>query len=148
MPSLPKSEPIFSGAFRHALDGKKRVTIPSRWRGGGDEFFLQPHHKHRCLIAIPPVEFQEIREKALQRLPAEKQADFLRQFGSRSLHCTLDKQGRLLLSDDQCRAAGLQGEVVLVGLVGRFEVWNPEAWTAHSKQQDTDYKEVASAAGL
>jgi MraZ protein len=148
MPSQSKSEPIFSGEFRHALDPKKRVTIPSRWRGGTDEFFIQPHHTHPCLVAMPPAEFQEIREKALDQLPAAKQADFLRNFAARSLHCTLDKQGRLLLADEQCRAKGLKGDVVLVGMVGRFEIWNPEAWTAYSSKQDSDYKEVASAVGL
>jgi MraZ protein len=148
MPAPSKPEPIFAGEFRHALDAKKRITIPSRWRGGGSEFFIQPHHEHPCLLAMPPADFQEVRERAIASLPPAKQADFLRKFAARSLNCTVDKQGRLVLSDDQCRVAGLKGEVVLVGLVGRFEVWNPEAWAAYSQQRDTDYKEVASAVGL
>ena len=54
--SEPKALPIFSGEFRHALDDKNRITIPSRWRQGeSDEFFVVPNPAKPCLTAMPPI---------------------------------------------------------------------------------------------
>ena len=38
---------------------------------------------------------------------------------------TLDKAGRICLPDEMARAAGIKDEAVLVGLLDRFEIWNP-----------------------
>ena len=32
-----ESEPFYVGEYRHRIDGKNRVTIPSKWRFLGDE---------------------------------------------------------------------------------------------------------------
>jgi hypothetical protein len=38
----------------------------------------------------------------------------------------LDKAGRICLPEGMARAAGIKDEAVLVGLLDRFEIWNPE----------------------
>jgi MraZ protein len=147
MPSALTSK-IFAGEFRHSLDGKNRLTIPARWRKGeADEFFLVPHHEHNCLVAMPPEEFQQVRENA-RSLPPQKQAAFLRLFASRTSQATADKQGRLLLIEDQCKQAGLKSEVVVVGMVTRFEIWSPVAWAKYQRDEAPSYSEDASAVGL
>jgi len=45
--------------------------------------------------------------------------------GSESVQVTLDKAGRICLPDGMARAAGIKDEAVLVGLLDRFEIWNP-----------------------
>jgi hypothetical protein len=42
----------------------------------------------------------------------------------------LDVQGRILLSRELREHAGLQREVLVVGVVDRFELWLPERWDA------------------
>ena len=41
---------------------------------------------------------------------------------------TLDKGGRICLPEEMARAAGIDHEAVLVGLLDRFEIWNPERY--------------------
>jgi len=41
---------------------------------------------------------------------------------------SLDKSGRICLPDEMARAAAIKGEVVLVGLLDRFEIWNPDRY--------------------
>ena len=48
--------------------------------------------------------------------------------GSESVQVILDKVGRICLPEDKARAAGISDEVVLVGLLDRFEIWNPERY--------------------
>ena len=40
----------------------------------------------------------------------------------------MDKAGRICLPDEMARGAGIKDEAVLVGLLDRFEIWNPERY--------------------
>ena len=40
----------------------------------------------------------------------------------------MDKAGRICLPDEMARGAGIKNEVLLVGLLDRFEIWNPERY--------------------
>jgi MraZ protein len=46
--------------------------------------------------------------------------------GGASTQVTVDKAGRICLPEDLATQAGIQTEAVLVGLLDRFEIWNPE----------------------
>jgi hypothetical protein len=46
--------PLFMGEFRHAIDGKGRITTPSDWRVTEEaEFFLIPTSNDCCLKVMP-----------------------------------------------------------------------------------------------
>jgi MraZ protein len=38
---------------------------------------------------------------------------------------TLDQGGRICLPEEMARAAGIKDEAMFVGLIDRFEIWNP-----------------------
>jgi MraZ protein len=48
--------------------------------------------------------------------------------GSESVQVTVDKGGRICLPEGMTRAAGIEDEAVLVGLLDRFEIWNPDRY--------------------
>ncbi len=48
--------------------------------------------------------------------------------GSESVQVAFDKAGRICLPDEMARAAGIKDEAVLVGLLDRFEIWNPSRY--------------------
>ena len=141
-------ELIFSGEFRHALDAKNRITIPSKWRRtDSDEFFIIPNPSRACLTAMPPAVFQSIGEDAKARCEPQKRQDFIRRFYAKAQQAASDKQGRLLITEEHCKAAGLNGEVILAGALDRFEIWSPDNW-AKFNQADETYEEVAKAVGI
>src|ERR1700689_219454 len=118
MESPQSAQPKFAGEFRHAMDAKNRVTIPSRWgQGEIDEFFAIPHLKGGFLMVMPPAEFSRLAEKVEHdpSLKPEERPKFLRQFSSMAQHVTGDKQGRVVVPDEQCKVLNLRSEVVLVG---------------------------------
>jgi MraZ protein len=41
---------------------------------------------------------------------------------------TFDKAGRICLPEDMARAAAIKDEALLVGLLDRFEIWNPDRY--------------------
>jgi MraZ protein len=152
MNSASSNSVFYAGEFRHQLDDKHRVTIPSRWRRNGtaEEFLLVPDASAHFLIVMPPNEFERI-GAAAENVPGVSPRDlriYLRQLHSQAQHGLADKQGRLLLPDDLCKKLELKREVALVGGRGRFEIWNLERRKlAHSEEHPT-YQHVANMVGL
>ena len=68
----PAQTGVLMGRYEHALDPKKRFTIPSEWRaamGNPDYVYVMPDPASRCLNLIPKAEMEvrleKLREKAL-----------------------------------------------------------------------------------
>ena len=58
-----------------------------------------------------------------------KQARALsRVLASHACDCELDSQGRILIPASLRRAAGLETEAVVNGVLERFEIWAPDRW--------------------
>jgi MraZ protein len=51
-----------------------------------------------------------------------------RLIGSESVQAPLDKVGRICLPENMAKAAGITDQVVLVGLLDRFEIWSPQGY--------------------
>ncbi len=62
--------------------------------------------------------------------------------GSASTQVTLDKAGRICVPEELAKAADIKGEVVLVGLLDRFEIWEP---SRYAKVQAADAVLAAEA---
>ena len=56
----------------------------------------------------------------------------------------LDKQGRVLISSALRDFAGLEKEVVLVGVLDRVEIWNKAKWDENNAMVEEDMDEIAS----
>lgn len=132
-------EPIFySSLYRHGIDGKRRVQIPAKWRPAKPEalaLILWPKGStpDACLLVLPPREWNGLVEK-LRAMPFyDPKAQALRHLiGRKSDRVTIDRGGRICLPESMARAAGIENEAVLVGLVDRFEIWNPARYEASS----------------
>ncbi len=151
MDSLPQSERFYAGEFRHSLDEKNRVTIPSRWRRDqGEEFILLPQANQQFLLVISPEDFARMSSavESNEGVSARDRRVFLRQLHSRAQHAISDRQGRLVLPEELCRRVGLKGEVALVGGRGRFEIWNLQRWKRAHEEETPTYEHVANVIGL
>src|SRR3712207_2711749 len=113
-----QSQTFYAGEFRHSVDEKNRLTIPSRWRRGAtEEFIMLGDTQHQSLLVMSPEEFARM-GKQVENNPAISPRDarvFLRQLHARAQHGAADKHGRLVLPEDLCRELGLKGEIALVG---------------------------------
>ena len=54
-----------------------------------------------------------------------------------------DKMGRVLIPQSLLSYAGIEGEVVSVGMMDRVEVWSKEKWTAYN-ESDMDMDAIAA----
>ncbi|MCS6771130.1 MAG: hypothetical protein NZ740_03800 [Kiritimatiellae bacterium] len=152
--SVPLSTGVFVGQFRHLLDPKKRLTIPSQWRdqvGEPQQLFVMPGVDQRCLTVFPARELANRIERIKSMSVGDgKGRDFMRLLGSRSELLSWDAQGRIRVKDELLDYAGLQSDVVLVGALECFELWSPDLWQKHQESSDTSRNlgEAARYAGF
>ena len=150
--ALDSNTPVFfAGEFRHSIDEKNRITIPSRWRDdSAQDFILLPQAEHQFLLVMSPEEFARMSALAESdpTVSARDRRIFLRHLHARAQHAASDRQGRLVLPEDVCKQVGLKGEVALVGGRGRFEIWNLPRWKRAHQAETSTYQQVANAIGL
>jgi MraZ protein len=148
-PSSAKT--FYAGEFRHSIDEKNRITIPSRWRrDGAEEFVILPEANDQFLLVMPPEEFSRM-SAAIENdgnvSPRDRRV-FFRQLHARAQHGAADRQGRFVLPEELCQRTGLKGEVALVGGRGRFEIWNLSRWKRAHEDETPTYQHVANVVGL
>ena len=88
------------GEFKHNLDPKGRVTIPSKFREDLS-VFVMTKGLDDCLFLYPKDQWEKIENK-LKELPMTNKAvrSFVRTFFSGAVDCELDKQGRVLIAEN------------------------------------------------
>ena len=120
---------MFLGQYRHNIDDKGRLTIPARFRellaDGG--FVTQGFERN--LMVLATADFETI-AKHLNRtsITDPTNRELKRLLFSTADKLEPDKSGRILLPQFLREFAGLEGEVVLVGVGDHFEIWPPDAW--------------------
>jgi MraZ protein len=121
----------YNSLYRHGVDEKRRVQIPAKWRPekAGTELTLMLWPQHQagtCLRVLPPAQMAKMKSDIDAMPNGNPNKTVLKRFiGSESVQVTLDKAGRICLPDEMARAAGIKDEAVFVGLLDRFEIWNP-----------------------
>ena len=122
---------IFTGLFRHTLDDKGRLTIPSAWRHAqvAEETFLATPHPDGYIAVLPPREVEGLHAKiaALKLSDAKAQA-FVARFFSQTQGFSFDKAGRIGLTAELIRHAGIEKDAVLVGTMTKFNIYSPARW--------------------
>lgn len=137
---------MFRGRSRHTLDAKGRLAIPARFREVLDQKnddVLVVTTFDSCLWAYARPDWREIEEKA-SNLPQFNRAatTYLRYFISGAVECQV-KQGRITLTPDLRLTAALNKEVVLVGELKKFEIWDKDRWESEFQRSKVSFSEVS-----
>ena len=136
MPSNESIETVYySSLYRHGVDEKRRLQIPSKWRSSDPNIVYtlitwpKGTVQDACLLVLPPAEFEALVQKMKSMPYSDPTAEALRRIiGTRSDRMPLDKSGRIMISEKMAKAVGIEKEAVLVGMLDRFEIWNPEKY--------------------
>lgn len=132
MSDANKNEPIYyNSRFRHGVDEKRRVQIPAKWlpQKAGVELTLVLWPRNDtgpCVRVLPPAQMAKL-VQSIDEMPNSdpRKVVLKRIIGSGSAQASVDKTGRICLPEDMAREAGLKDEAMLIGLLDRFEIWNP-----------------------
>ena len=90
-------------------------------------------------MAVSGCLWQTIEEKFREIPLTTKDArKFSRFFFAGAAECDIDKQGRVLIPGNLKEYAGIDKEVVSVGVLNRIEIWSKERWTTEGTYDDMD----------
>ena len=116
------------GKYDHSVDAKGRLFVPSKLREElGESFYVTLGLDH-CLSVYTEAGWQAIVDK-YNALPIS-QARKMRFLFANAAKCEPDAQGRILLPAKLRAYAGLQKDVVVIGVSNRAEIWDAEKWYA------------------
>ena len=122
----------FMGTFRPRLDEKGRLFLPAKFRDALQDGVVVTQGQENCLVVWPPEVFDVEADKAAERSMTDKAArGYQRMFFSGGDEVVPDKQGRVSISAALREYAGLEKDVVVIGVRNRLEIWNPAAWDAY-----------------
>jgi len=146
---------VFRGEYSLSLDAKGRIAVPTRYRERlselcGGKLVVTISLLERCLSVYPAGHWQTI-ESELRALPAlDRKAQAINHLLiGHATECDMDGHGRILVPGGLREFAALDKRVKLVGQIGRFELWDEEAWNARREEllgQVTDLLEAPSDA--
>ncbi|HAW60224.1 MAG TPA: cell division/cell wall cluster transcriptional repressor MraZ [Actinobacteria bacterium] len=135
---------MFVGEFQHTLDGKGRLILPSKFRDALADGLVITKGMEGCLFIFPKSEWPQLEDK-VRSLPLTKKdaRKFSRFFFAGATEEVLSKQGRVLIPENLRKYAGLEKDIVVIGVSNRLEIWDKERWAAYSKEAGESYENVA-----
>ncbi len=140
---------MFMGEFQHSLDAKGRLIMPAKFRELLGNSFILTKGLDRCLFVYPKDEWTVLEQK-LKALPfTHKDARaFIRFFFSGAVEIEIDKQGRILVPPPLREHAGIDKDVVIIGVSNRAEIWSQKEWDTYSSEASLSYEEIAEKLDL
>jgi len=117
----------FLGSFTHQIDGKGRVSLPASFRREAtDQSFVLIQAYEPSLSLYPERSWAEVEERLRDLLRHQPESRmYVLSIMSSAVEVVPDGQGRILIPARLQEAAGLAGEVLLVGAIDKVELWNP-----------------------
>ena len=125
---------MYRGASSISIDSKGRLAIPTKFREllladcQGEMICTIDIHQP-CLLLYPLTEWEDVEAK-LRKLssmnPHERRVQRL--LLGHASECKLDNNGRTLISGPLRNHAKLQKNIMLVGQLNKFEIWDEATW--------------------
>ena len=125
---------MFLGTSDHNLDSKGRVILPSEFRAEIGESFYITMGFNRCLQVMSESEFDRLRSQ-IRQLPADKALSLQYLLISPAKSVSPNAQGRIQIPQKLREDAGLCGEVTVVGMDNRIEIWDKAEFAGFMERQ-------------
>ena len=133
------------GEYRHNVDTKGRVSVPSKFRADLGQSFVVTKGLDNCLFVYSKKEWETFENK-LKELPLTNNdaRSFMRFFFAGATECEVDKQGRINIPQVLREYAGIKKDVVIVGVSTRAEIWDSSNWGKYTSSDSLDVSKIAS----
>ena len=138
----------FVGSYKHSLDAKKRVFIPSKFREElGDEFYIT--RKFDAFLSIYTAEDWQAFVEKIEKLPESEAVEIQDFLLGAAQKCVPDASGRIILDEKLAEHAGIQKNLVFVGAGKQIRLWAEEIWNEREKTRDLEkMREIMRQYGL
>ncbi len=135
---------MFIGTFEHSIDDKGRLAVPARFRSELADGMFVTRGIDRCLMLLTSEHWQRLVD-GMSSLPMlQNDARRLqRHFFSGAAPLQPDRLGRVVIPQFLREYAQLSGDVVVVGVMNRIEIWDRHSWSAERDEVESLSQELA-----
>lgn len=127
---------LFLGDFPHTLDDKCRLIMPSKFRNELGSNFIVTRGLEGCLFVFTEQKWTEFTEQLNSKGISKKDVrSITRFFCSCAMNSDLDKQGRFVVNKNLREFAGIERDVMIIGVSDRIEIWSKEKWDEYSQAE-------------
>ena len=135
---------MLMGSYQNSIDAKNRVIIPAKLRDDLGSKCVLTKGLDDCLIIYPMSTWDEQLRK-LAELPRsdEYARAFIRYILANATDCEIDRQGRLLIPASYREGAGIDKDVVTIGMLDRVELWAREVYESSGNGGRLSAKDLA-----
>lgn len=135
---------VFLGEYRHSLDDKGRITVPSKFRESFTDGLVVTKGFENCLFVFTKTGWLEFAGQIQQLRTLKKDARTISRFifGGAS-EDTVDKQGRVMVPSALREWGQIKKEVVIIGVSNRLEVWSEDNWNKVENEAAASYSQIA-----
>jgi MraZ protein len=137
---------VFVGAYPLRLDEKGRLALPVRFRDQVAGGMVIRKGQERCVYGLTMARVAEQSSAMAQQVPSDTAAARMvarMSFGS-MVELEPDKTGRITLPASLREYAGLDRDVVVVGVDTHFEIWDAANWEAYVAEQEEAFARMES----
>ncbi len=135
----------FVGEYKHSVDNKGRVIIPSRLRNNLKETIYLCKGFEKCLLILTSEEIDKISLKTENdSLTNEGKRKFSRAFFSSMVEVVFDSQGRILIPSNLKEYAKINTDVIIVGIGYYIEIWEKEIWEMNISELDKERNKLSA----
>ncbi len=138
----------FKGSYSYSVDNKGRVALPARLRknlaSSAKGNFVITRGFERCLYLYPQDEWNKLEQfvRSLSFLNAQHRF-YARTLFERAIDSAIDSQSRITIPQELMKFAGIDNEVLILGVLDRIEIWSPTVYNEYQKNQPDTYETVA-----
>jgi MraZ protein len=138
---------VFTGEYRHTVDDKGRLAVPSKFRAQLDAGLVVSRWLENCLAIHTRASWDALADKVATLPITDGNARLFERFiFAGAVESTLDGQGRVLIPGYLRDMAGLGSEAVVVGTRDHAEIWAPDRWESYRRSLE-DPDALAQAIG-
>ena len=143
---------MFRGEHFNTLDAKGRTSIPAKLRSvfiekySEERFFITRNfpvitdsgETCRGLTIYPLDDFLKIEKnfETAKGMPLVDKNNYRRHFFAPAVECASDKQGRVLIPPALRDYAGLEKEIIFIGMQSKIEIWDVATWNSVCAQAE------------
>ncbi len=138
----------FKGSYEYSVDSKGRINIPAKLRRSvspeANDTFVVTRGYEQCLFVYPLDEWNKL-EGSIRDLSTTnpKHRFFMRTLLERATECQLDGQSRVIIPKELLQFAGIENDVLILGVLERIELWDPKIYHEYQRSQSESYENVA-----
>jgi MraZ protein len=135
---------LFFGENYHSLDEKGRVILPSKFREALTDGLFITKSFDNCLLIYTKKDWFELVDK-VSSLPTSRASvrNFQRFLIGSAVEGDVSRQGRISIPQNLREFAGLDKDIVIVGVANKIEIWAKERYEGFIANAEQARSEIA-----